>query len=181
MAGSTNFISNIGSFIGTTNVWDVSELYEVDINSDQFKELLVRLYQNVNNIALALNTKESGYYPLNEFMTGQLYFSNMTPQPMTTPVFRQVYRTTVNFGPLPNAGALSVPHNIQINQGFTATHIYGAATNAGATKMIPLPYSSPTLNKNIQVDINQTTITITTGIDYSNFINTYMVVEYMKT
>jgi hypothetical protein len=76
MAGSSNFISDIGSFVGTTNVWDVSQLYDVDINSDQFKELLVRLYQTVNNIALALNTKESGYYPLNEFMTGQIYFQN---------------------------------------------------------------------------------------------------------
>jgi hypothetical protein len=180
MAGSTNFISDIGSFIGTTNVWDVSDIYEVDVQSEQFKELLVRLYQNVNNIALGLNIKETGYYPLNEFMTGQLYFPTPTPQPMTTPIFRQVYRTTVNFGPLPNTGAISVPHNIQINQGFTATHIYGAATNAGATALIPLPYSSPTLNKNIQVDVNTTTITITTGIDYSSFVNTYIVVEYIK-
>lgn len=182
MAGSSNFISDIGSFIGTTNVWDVSELYSADVNSDQFKELLVRLYQNVNNMALNLNIKETGYYPLTEFMTGQLYFPNnsLNPNTATTPTFRQVYRTTINFGALPNAGAKSVVHNIQVDQGFTATHIYGAATNTAATNMIPLPYSSPTLNKNIQVDVGATTITITTGIDYTDYINTYCVIEYIK-
>jgi hypothetical protein len=182
MAGSTNFISDIGSFIGTTNVWDVSELYSTDVNSDQFKELLVRLYQNVNNMALALNIKETGYYPLTEFMTGALYFPNptLTPQTATTPVFRQEYSMTVLFGALPNAGSKSVVHNIQIDQGFTATKIYGAATNTSATKMIPLPYSSPTLNKNIELDINSTTVTITTGIDYSDFINTYITIKYLK-
>ena len=182
MAGSSNFISDVGSFIGTTNVWDISELYEVDINSDQFKELLVRLYQNVNNIALNLNVKETGYYPLTEFMTSQVYFPNnsLNTQSGTAPTFRQVYRTVVNFGALPNAGAKSVVHNIQVDQGFTATHIYGSATNTGATSMIPLPYSSPTLNKNIQVDVGSTTITITTGINYSDFINTYCVIEYIK-
>lgn len=182
MAGSTNFISNIGSFIGTTNVWDVSEIYSADVNSDRFKELFVRLYQNVNNIALNLNIKETGYYPLNEFMTGQLYFPNdsLTPNTATSPVFRQVYRMVVNFGALPNAGTKSVVHNIQVDQGFTATHIYGAATNTGATSMIPLPYSSPTLNKNIQVDVGTTTVTITTGINYSDYINTYLVIEYIK-
>jgi hypothetical protein len=179
MAGSTNFLSDIGSFIATTNIWDVSELYSTDINSDRFKELLVRLYQNVNNMALNLNIKETGYYPLYEFMTGQLYFPNNS-QNGQTPTYRQTYRMVVNFGALPNAGAKSVVHNIQVDQGFTATHIYGAATNTAATKMIPLPYSSPTLDLNIQVDVGTTIITITTGIDYSDFINTYMVIEYLK-
>lgn len=182
MAGSTNFISDIGSFIGTTNVWDVSEIYSVDVKSERFKELLVRLYQNVNNIALNLNIKETGYYPLNEFMNGQLYFSNpsLNENTATTPVFRQTYRMVVNFGALPNAGSKSVAHNIDITQGFTATHIYGASTNTSATKMIPLPYSSPTLNLNIQVDVGPTLLTITTGVDYSDFITTYVVIEYLK-
>ena len=182
MAGSTNFISDIGSFIGTTNVWDVSEIYSTDVNSERFKELIVRLYQNVNNISLSLNNKEAAYYPLNEFMSGQLYFSNPTlnENTATTPTFRQAYRMVVNFGALPNAGAKSVAHNIAIMQGFTSTHIYGSATNTAATKMIPLPYSSPTLNLNIQVDIGPTLLTITTGVDYSDFINTYVVIEYMK-
>lgn len=182
MAGSTNSLSNIGSFIGTTNIWDVAELYEVDVNSDQFKELLVRLYQNINNMALNLNVKDTGYYPLGEFMTGAVYFPNnsLTPQSGTTPTFRQVYRTTVNFGALPNDTSKSVVHNIPIDQGFTATHIYGAATNTGATAMIPLPYASPTLDLNIQVDVSATTITVTTGVDYSAYINAYFVIEYIK-
>jgi len=52
----------VGSFVPTTNVWDPSEIYSVDVTSPRFKELLVRLYQNVNLIAVVLNTKDSGYY-----------------------------------------------------------------------------------------------------------------------
>jgi hypothetical protein len=33
-----------GIFVPTTNVWDVSQIYEIDVTSPQFKELLVRLY-----------------------------------------------------------------------------------------------------------------------------------------
>ena len=40
-----------GAYVVTTNVWDVSQLYSIDVKSPEFQELLVRLYQNVNNIA----------------------------------------------------------------------------------------------------------------------------------
>jgi len=74
MAGS----QNVGSFVPTTNIWDVQRLYEVDIKSPEFKELLVRLYQNVNNIALSLNSRDAGYYDNTEFINGQTFFPNPT-------------------------------------------------------------------------------------------------------
>lgn len=182
MAGSTNDISNIGAFIPTTQVWDVSELYSADVNSEQFKELLVRLYQNVNNIALNINTRESGYFPLFEFSCGQLFFPNPTlnANTSTSPVYRQVYRMVVNFGALPNATSKSVVHNIPVTSNYSAVHVYGAASNANATAMIPLPYASPTLNNNIQVDITNNVVTITTAANYSAYINSYIVIEYIK-
>lgn len=182
MAGSTNSISNIGSFIGTTNIWDVSEIYSTDVNSEQFKELIVRLYQNVNNIAVNLNIKDTGYYPLFEFLNGQLFFPNPNQQtnPSSSSVYRQVYRTTVIFGALPNATTVSVPHFIPVMQGYTFTRIYGAASNVSSTSFLPLPYASPTLNQNISLNADNANVNITTAIDYSGYTSTYVVLEYIK-
>jgi hypothetical protein len=179
--------SNVGSFIGTTNVWDVQKIKSVDVNSDEFKELLVRLYQNVNNIVLALNIKDVGYYSIPEFLNGQLFFPNPTLSISNAQshAYRQVFRTVVNFGALPNAGAKSVAHNIDINtalpSNFSFTRIYGAASNGTSqTSFIPLPFSSPTLNQNIKLTVDNVNVNITTAIDYSSYVTTYVIVEYIK-
>lgn len=177
-----NESSNPGAFVATTNVWDVQQLYSVDINSTEFKELLVRLYQNINNIALSINIKDSGYYSTEEFLNGQLFFPNpyQLLDPLENPEYRQVFRMTVNFGTLPNAGTISVPHGIIVTSGFTFTRIYGSATNSAVNSFIPLPYSSSTLNKNIELNADNINVNITTAIDYSSYINTYVVLEYLK-
>ena len=71
MATSTQY----GAFVPTNLIWDVQQLQSVDVNSPEFKELLVRLYQNINNIALVLNIKDTGMYQLSEFVNGQLFFN----------------------------------------------------------------------------------------------------------
>ena len=48
-----------GLYIPTTSVWDVSEIYSTDVTKPEFKELLVRMYQNLNNMAMATNNKDS--------------------------------------------------------------------------------------------------------------------------
>src|SRR5690606_40889986 len=64
---------NLGAFVPTTNIWDPSELYTLDIQPE-FRELLVRLYQNLNNMSLLLNLKDTGYYTLEEFLNSQAFF-----------------------------------------------------------------------------------------------------------
>jgi hypothetical protein len=182
MAGRDSNVSNFGSFVPTTNVWDVSSLYEIDVTSDEFKELLVRLYQNLNLISLNLNIKDTGYYDLQQFVNGQLYFQNpslssLTPQ---SPTYRQVYRLVVNFGALPNAGSKSVAHNISVTSGFSFTRIYATATKNDQTSFIPIPFASPILNENIKLEVTNTNVTITTAIDYSAYTITYVVLEYLK-
>jgi hypothetical protein len=182
MAQDINLTSSIGSFIPTTNIWDVSQLYDIDVNSDEFKELLVRLYQNVNNIALNLNIKDTGYYDVQEFLNSQLFFPNPTLNSSTQslPIYRQVYRMVVNFGPLPNATTISIPHYIPVGQNYSFTRIYGTASNSTSTSFIPLPYSSATSNKCIELSVTNANIVITTSIDYSAYVNTYVVCEYIK-
>ena len=168
---------NYGSFVPTTNVWDVDSLQSVDVQSPEFKELLVRLYQNVNNIALVLNTKDSGYYVPSEFVNGQVLF----PDPITmNQNMRQIFRLLVNFGALPNTAAKSVAHGLTPNSSWVFTRIYACATDPSGFNYIPIPYASPTLANSIELSVNSTNVTITTGSDRTNFTICYVIVEYAK-
>lgn len=171
-----------GMFVPTSNVWDVSEIYNIQNITPELKELLVRLYQNLNNMSLALNAKDTGYYIQQEFMTGQVYFPNPAYSSFTqqAPTLRGTYRTVVNFGALPNTTTKSIPHYINITDAYSFTRIYGVATKTSPFSSIPLPFSSPTLNENIKVSIDNAYVSVTTDIDYSAYTICYIVVEYIK-
>jgi hypothetical protein len=175
-------LDNFGAFLPTTNVWDVSEIYQTDVSSPEFKELLVRLYQNLNNISLMVNIKDSAYYNTQEFVNGQVFFPNPVYTSGTTvkPVLRPVYRLVINFGALPNAGTATVAHGLVINEGYTFTRIYGCASDPINFVYLPLPYASPTDVDNIEVNVDATNVTIITGSDRTAFTTTYVILEYMK-
>ena len=174
--------SNPGSFVPTTNIWDVGDINSLKNVSPELKELLVRLYQNLNRMSLALNTKDSGFYVLNEFVNGQVYFTNpnlsSTAHQSTLP--RQVVRTVVNFGALPAAGVKTMPHGIVPNSSFTFTRIYGCASDPIDKIYVPLPYSSPVLVGNIELSVDATDVIVTVGADWSAYTVTYIILEYLK-
>jgi len=174
--------SQYGAFVNSTYIWDVQELYQTDVTSPEFKELLVRMYQNINAISLVLNVKDTGMYETMEFVNGQTYFSNpklnsSTPQ---TAQPRQVFRTVINFGTLPNTTTKSVAHNISTNAAMTFTRIYGAASDTSGKNYIPLPYASPTSANNIELSVTSSNVVVTTGSNRSNFNVCYIVLEYLK-
>ncbi len=173
-------LNNIGLFVSTTNIWELDQLQGKDIDNKSIRELLVRLYQNINNIAITLNLKESAYYPLNEFINGQLFFTN--PLEATSNYNgRQVFRTVVNFGALPNATTKSIPHNISTFTTFSFTRIYGCSTNPLTMNYIPIPYSSASaVANNIELSVDSTNVSITTGIDQTAYTTTYVILEYIK-
>lgn len=174
--------ANPGAYVPSTNIWDVSQVYTVENIDPGLRELLVRMYQNLSNMANLLNIKDSGYYVQNEFLNSQGFFQNPSTTTNTTinPELRNVFRTVVNFGALPNAGATSVNHGISVTSTYTFTRIYGCASNPG-TAFIPIPYaSSVDVAHNIQLDVNATQVTITTGANYSAYTTTYVVLEYIK-
>ncbi len=174
----------VGLYVPTTNIWDeVGQLQETNVNSPEFKELLVRLYQNINNIALSLNIKDSAYYDTNEFVNGQLFFPdpNLSSSTDTVATFRPVFRLVVNFGALPNTGTTSIPHGLDVTSGFTFTRIYGAASDTTGLNYIPLPYASTVdVAHNVELSIDATNVTITTGSNRSNFNQCYVIVEFLK-
>jgi hypothetical protein len=177
-----NLNQNIGSFVPTSYIWDVARLYEIDVNSDEFKELLVRLYQNINAISLSLNIKDTGMYNTSEFVNGQIYFPNpsLNSSTATTPDFRQVYRLVINFGTLPNAGTKSVPHGITITPATTFTRIYATASDPVGNFYIPIPYASPTAADSVEIYVDATNVNIIDAIDKTNFTICYVILEYLQ-
>lgn len=172
-----------GAFVPLTDIFDAQRIYDLEVGSDEFKEFLVRLRQSMNDIAMILNIKDTGYYVDQEFVNGQAFFPDPTLSSTTsqTPVLRQVFRTVVNFGTLPNTGTTTVAHGIDIVAAvaFTFTRIYGAATDPN-TEFIPLPYASPTDADNIELSVDATNVIITTGSDRTAFTTTYVILEYIK-
>lgn len=166
---------NTGSFIPTTNVWDVSQIYETDIGSPEFKELFVRLYQNVNNIVLALNTKDSAFYLTEQFVNGQV-FTNIND--LNQLELRPAFRLFVNIGPLPG-GVTTVAHGLSITNTWKFTRIYGVASDTIGFNYYPLPWASAAGATNIELKVNATNVVITnnSGINF-NFC--YVILEFVK-
>ena len=172
----------IGAFVPTTNIWDPTEIYQTDVTSDAFKELLVRMYQNLNIMSINLNLKDTGYYDTSEFVTGQKFFPKpgLTSLSAVTPDFRQTYRKVINFGALPNTGTTNIDHGITVDANTIFTRIYGVATDPAGLSYLPLPYASSTAANNIELSVNNTNVTIITGSDRSAYTITYVIVEFMK-
>jgi hypothetical protein len=165
---------NTGSYVPTTNVWDVGRLYEIDVNSDEFKELLVRLYQNVNNIALVLNTKSTGYYINEEFVSGKLFFNPDSNDPLD---LRPGFIISINTGVL-GAGVTAVNHNIDVTNIFKWMFISGAATNTGTLVGYPLPFAGVAGN-NIEVSVTATQVLINNNSGVT-FTDSQVTLEYCK-
>jgi hypothetical protein len=172
-----------GIYIPTNQVWDINDIKNSDV-SDGIKELLIRMYQNLSNMATAINAKESAVYDTSEFVTGKVYFPNpnLTSETVQAPRQRQAIRTTVNFGTLPNAGPWlkRVAHNIPFNLGYTLTLIEANATDSANLLYYPLPFVAVPPANNISLWIDDTYVNIhTNGTDRSTF-TAIVVIEYLK-
>ena len=169
---------NTGLYISTTNVWDLGVINDIDVTKPEFKELLVRLYQSINNIALSLNQKDSGIYPLMQFVTGQQFFSTQTSDTQEDIQYRGVFRLVVNVGTL-GSGATTVAHSLPIDDTWSFTRIYGAASDQVGFNYYPLPWASAAGATNIELKVNQTSVVITNNSGIS-FTQCYVVLEFLK-
>ena len=169
---------NTGSFVPTTFVWDAGELQDIDVKSEKFKELLVRLYQNLNLMQLNLNIKDSAYYDTNEFVNGRVFPQSASAPSTSTQAInrRQVFRKMVDFGALPNTASKSVPHGIDVTTGFSFTRIYGCASDTTNLVYRPIPNS----NTDIHMRVDATNIIIATSGNFSSYDTTYVILEYLK-
>lgn len=180
-----NQSSKYGSYTLTTNVFDPSNVYNSDLAPD-LKLLLVRLYQDLNYMANVVNVKETGQYTTQfPMVTNIQWFPNpiLNSNSTTTPTQRNVFRTTINFGALPNGTinpVKSVPHGITCTTGVTFTRIYATASDTTGLTYIPIPYVDAALTDPIQIDVDSMNVNIrTTAIDRSNYNVCYVVLEYL--
>lgn len=181
--------SRTGTYVPTTFILDVAQLHDVDVTKPEFKELLVRLYQNINLICNVLNLKDTGYYLAQELVNSQSWFPNPALNSTTAqkPSYRQCYRYVMNFGALPaGAATISHAHGLTFSNQVTFTRIYGTGTNDAAIGAhtragIPIPYASATaIADQLEIWIDDTNINIKSGgTDYSAF-NAVVVIEWLK-
>jgi hypothetical protein len=174
-----NQLEDTGLYIPTTDVYEVSRIGEVDVNSEEFKLLLIRLYQNLNSIVLALNLKDSAMYVENQFITGQVFFSI---DPVNPDNLRNTFRIVIDMGPLA-AGVNTVAHGLTVQSTWQFTRIYGTATNyvagAAAGDYYPLPWASAGGATNIELKVNNQNVVITNNSGVT-FAKCYVILEWLK-
>ena len=177
---------NFGAFVPTTNIWDPSEVEETEVTSPAFKELMVRLYQNLGLMSTVLNTKITGYYDTQEFVTGELYFPDPGATSLTnnpTPDYRQVKSKVINFGALPN-GTKNVPHGITVTDNTIFVDCYGMATDPVNHISLRISYASPVLADNIEIYTREIAtvpnVTVITGNDRTAFTICYVVLKWIE-
>lgn len=167
-----------GLFLPTTPMFDVGDLKDIE----NLKELVIRLTQSVNNISIAVNLKDTGYYVLEEYINGQVFFTNPTsPMTLQSEKTRQVFRKVIDFGPLPDTATKTVPHGIAPDASFTFTRIYATASDPINLLYLPIPFASTiAVANNIEIVVDAVNVRIRTGINRSAFTRTFVILEYIK-
>ena len=166
-----NNTNNFDTSIPTTLVFDIGQ-----INEENSGELLIRLYQQTNNIIEALNKKDTGYYLTTTFNTGQVFFNANNDFNQ----LRSVYRIVVPFGALPNNTTKSVAHGIT-NLGTTWSQVrLDVSSTQPNTKSIDIPGFDPAdITKPINVWVDGTNVNIQTTSNMSAFTITWVIFEYI--
>jgi hypothetical protein len=167
---------NTGLFLPTTNIWDVIPEDAEYVTIDMFKELLLRLSQNMANTSNAVDLKDTGYYALTEFVNGQSFFPDPALNSTTaqSPVQRQVYRKVINFGALPNTATKSVAHGLTITNAWSLTRMYATASNPTAITYFPIPTTGVTIT------VDAANVNITTTSNLTAYTTVYCVLEFIK-
>ena len=165
---SSSFSGNENNLLPTTFI----------IPEDESERNLM-LNQYLNNIATATNSKDSGLYDAVETITGQSFLPTFSTDTGANATYRTVFRVVIDFGTLPNTTTKSVAHNLTLGSTWSVTKIYGAATDP-STSFIPLPYASPTLTNNIELNMDATNVNVTTGSDRTAYTRCFIIIEYIK-
>lgn len=152
---------------------------------DNFEEYDVKLREYLNNIAAAVNTKDSGLYDSEEVVTGQQFLPTFSTTTAGNLNYRNVFRKVIDFGALPNATTKNVAHGISTTQDFSIVRLYATATDPGASTLqaaIPIPYVNVAAPADgVQLAMGATNVAITTTTaNYTIYTRCFVVVEYIK-
>lgn len=116
---------------------------------------------------------------LNNLFIGNLYSTNETNTYKIWINGKQIYRKVINTGALPNASNKSIPHNITNIE--TIISLKGVAHNPTVNITYTLPHVHPNdVTYQVGLYIYGENIIISTGIDRSEFTQSYVIIEYTK-
>lgn len=156
-----------GDFVPTTQIYEIQE--------GDVTQLLVRLYQTVNNMAVVINRKVTGLNLLEEFVTGSLFFNPTSTNPLD---LRPGYHKVFDIEPL-GAGVTTIAHGITIDAAWKLIRITGGASDNVGFNYYPLPFTSAAGATNIEVKLNATNLVITNNSGVA-FTSAIVIVEYLK-
>ncbi len=160
--------------VDITPLFDVLEAIDISTNSDEFKQLVIRLAQQVNNQAIRLNEKDHGILSLESYGCCKQIFPEIVGGNL-----RGIARTMIDFGALPNAATKVVAHNITTNADTRWTYIYAVATNSLNQDGVPIPFADAGgVTGNIQLRVTNTFVEIQTTTNWTAYDKTYVYLEY---
>ena len=168
-----------GAYVQQTPIFNFNDN---DVNSVAFQDYMTQLTQSINNMALVVNMKDTGYYDTTSYISGRFWYRVPDPNgvlpPEYRPSLRQVYPFALQNGTI--NPVQTIPHGLTFGPQFMIVDQWGVA-NWPSNGSIKLPYLSISgTSAFIEVDVNATDIVITTQSDYSDFTNCFYVLEYVN-
>jgi len=178
-----------GAYLPSTQVWDTSEVESAEGVNDPTKELVIRMYQKLADMATMINYKETGLYPTQEFVCSKKYFANetLTSTSGRTPKLREVIRKTLPWldevtgtSALPNAALGNMKHVLTFDANTVLVGLTAACTDPTHRVYMTLPYVS-CAKGTIAIWANATDVFIECcGFDGTDFTINNIVIEYIK-
>lgn len=155
-----------------------------DFPKEYNEQFRVQLIQMINDMCISINSKESGFYSDETTITSEkvlpTYCDDLAG---AINVYHRTVRRKVLFTEtLPNNSAKVIAHNIQYPTGSVGWRLWGGASildgNKNLKGFLQLPYAHPIPANCISLFSDDNNITITTGVNRSNFNFSFVVVEY---
>lgn len=159
---TSNPVNSLSPYL-QTSVWFPEEF-------EQFRIKFLELYRDIST---NVNVRQIGTFDLQEFLTGEQWFTSGNPQRK-----RQTYRRVFEIGAIAAGATSTTAHGLS---GVTAfTHIYGTAITATPDNR-PIPYSSVTaVNQQIEIRTTATNLVILNGAAAPNITSAIVVLEFLK-
>lgn len=139
---------------------------------EDFESFRIKFLEVYRNISYATNSRGIAVFDLQEFLTGEQWFSD---DPQTK---RQTFRKVFSLGAI-NAGATStVAHNIL---GITSFTYLGGTCVTAVPDFRPIPFSSASnVNQQIEIRANSTNLIVVNGSGAPNITSAIVTLEFLK-
>ncbi len=154
-----------------------------DVVPEKWEDARPFIVEQLRRLATAINIREIGWFLDEELLSGKSFIPgvNNGNTSGTSQTFRSILRKVIDFGALPNAGTKSLPHGIVFDNNFTLIDLWAAATDPVAFLAFNINFSNPLANiVAVNVTMDATNVNITTGVNYSAYTRTYVVIEYCQ-